>query len=111
MVNIAVLPPLTYLYGVNQSPRKITLQADRHIKVPKDKVAFLEFVRLVFDTGIVPCILEDKLEIRLRTSLDKIDRYFYKIILSIFRNMTGSIYLSSEYICTWEVSVLLELYY
>ena len=48
---------------------------DRHVKVPKDKVAVFEFVRLVFDTGI---ILEDKLEVRLRTSLHKIDRYFYE---------------------------------
>jgi hypothetical protein len=80
----------------------ITPQVDRHVKVPKDKVAFLEFVGLEFDTGIVPGsgILQDKLEIRLGMSLDKIDRYFYKTILSVFRNMVGSIYLSSEYICT-----------
>ena len=48
---------------------------DRHVKVPKDKVALFEFVGLVFDTGI---ILEDKLEVRLRTSLHKINRYFYE---------------------------------
>jgi hypothetical protein len=73
---------------------------DRHVKVPKDKVTFLEFVGLVFDTDVVLGILEDKLEIGLRTCLNKIDRYFYKTILSIVRNMVGSIYLSSEYICT-----------
>ena len=53
----------------------ITLQVDKHVKVPKDKVAFLECVRLVFDTGI---FLEDKLKVVLRTSLHKIDRYFYE---------------------------------
>ena len=57
-----------------------TQQGDRHVKVPKDKIAFLEFVGLVFGTGI---ILEDKLEVRLRTSLHKIDRYFYEIIVCI----------------------------
>ena len=55
-------------------------QVDRHVKVPQDKVAFLEFVRLVFDTGI---IFEDKLEARLWTSLHKIDRYFYETIVYI----------------------------
>ena len=53
---------------------------DRHVKVPQDKVAFLEFVRLVFDTGI---IFEDKLEVGLRTFLHKIDRYFYETIVYI----------------------------
>ena len=48
---------------------------DRHVEVPKDKFAFLELVGLVFDTGIM---LEDKLEVGLRMSLYKIDRYFYK---------------------------------
>ena len=52
-------------------------QVDRHVKVPKDKVAFLEFVGLVFDTGI---ILEDKLEVGLWTPLHKINRYFYETI-------------------------------
>ena len=55
----------------------ITLQVDRHVNAPKDKVAFLEFVGLVFDTSI---ILEDKLEVGLRTSLHKIYRYFYQTI-------------------------------
>ena len=50
---------------------------DRHVKVPKDKVALFEFVGLVFDTGII-LVLEDKLEVRLRTSLHKINRYFYE---------------------------------
>ena len=48
---------------------------DKHVKVPKDKVTLIEFVGLVFDTSI---ILEDKLEIGLRTSLHKINRYFYE---------------------------------
>ena len=55
----------------------ITLQVDRHVKVPKDEIAFLEFVGFVFDTGI---ILEDELKIGLRASLHKIDRYFYETI-------------------------------
>jgi hypothetical protein len=38
-----------------------------------NKVAFLEFVGLVFDTGVIP---EDELEDGLRAGLDKIDRYF-----------------------------------
>ena len=49
---------------------------DRHVRVPKDKVALLEFVGLVFETSI---ILEDKLEVGLRMSL-KMDRYFYETI-------------------------------
>ena len=57
--------------------RMITPQVDRHVKVPKDKVTFLEFIGLVFDTGI---LLEDKLEVGLRTSLHKVDRYFYETI-------------------------------
>ena len=51
---------------------------DRHVKVPYDKVAFLEFVGLVFDTDT---ILEDKLEVGLWTSLHKMDRYFYENIV------------------------------
>ena len=58
----------------------ITPQLDRHVKVPKDKVAFLECVGLVLDTGI---ILEDKLEVVLRASLHKMDRYFYETIVYI----------------------------
>ena len=46
-----------------------------HIEVPVKKVALLEFVGLVFDTGI---ILEDELEVRGPTPLDKMDRYFYE---------------------------------
>ena len=44
----------------------ITPQVDGHVKVPDDKVAFLEFVGLVFDTSI---ILEDKLEVGPRVGL------------------------------------------
>ena len=58
----------------------ITPQVDRHVKVPKDKVTFRERFGLVFDTVTV---LEDKLEVGLRTSLDKIDRYFYETILCL----------------------------
>ena len=50
---------------------------NRHVKVPKDKVAFLEAIGLVFDAGV---ILEDKLEVGLQTSLHKIDGYFYETI-------------------------------
>ena len=60
---------------MDQSPKTITEQVDRHVKVPMDKVAIFEFVGLVFDTGVV---LEDKLEVRLRTSLHKMNRYFYE---------------------------------
>ena len=55
----------------------ITPQVDGHVKVPDDKVAFLEFAGLVFGTSI---ILEDKLEVGLRTSLRKMNRYFYETI-------------------------------
>ena len=63
---------------MNQSTRTIALQVDRHVKVPDGKVAFLEFVGLVFDTDT---ILEDKLEVGLWTSLHKMDRYFYENIV------------------------------
>jgi len=43
------------------------------VDVPVNKVTFREFVRLVFDTGT---ILQNELEVRHGTSLDKIDRYF-----------------------------------
>ena len=56
----------------------ITPQVDRHVKVPDYKVAFLECVGLVLDTGI---ILEDKLKVVLRTSLHKMDRYLYEAIV------------------------------
>ena len=55
----------------------ITPQVDRHIKVPNDEFFFLEFIGLVFETGI---ILDDKPEVELGTSLYKIDRYFYETI-------------------------------
>ena len=57
-------------------------QVDRHVKVPKDKVTFLECVGLVLDTGIIH---EDKLNVVLRTSLHKMDRYFYKTIVSVMK--------------------------
>ena len=58
--------------------RMITPKVDRHVKVPKEMIAFLEFfeLRLMFDTSI---ILEDKLKVGLRTALHKMDRYFYKL--------------------------------
>ena len=53
-----------------------TPQVDRQVSVPKDKIAFLEFIGLAFGTGI---ILEDKLEVGLWRSPHKMDRYFYEI--------------------------------
>jgi hypothetical protein len=44
---------------------------------------FLELAGLLFVTNI---ILEDELEDGRRTSLDKMERYFYATILSVFRN-------------------------
>ena len=61
---------------------------NRHVKVPKDKVAFLEAIGLVFDAGT---ILKDKLEVGLRTSLDKIDRYFYETISYLLRDRNSYI--------------------
>ena len=48
---------------------------DRRVDVPMNNVAFLEFVGLVFDSSI---ILEDELEDVRRTSLGKINKYFYE---------------------------------
>ena len=48
-----------------------------------NEVALLEFMGLVFDTGI---ILEDKLEDGRRALLDKIDRYFYETISNVLGN-------------------------
>ena len=56
---------------------------DRRVEAPTNKVAFLEFVGLVFDAAIV---LQDELEDGCRTSLDKIDRYFYETISRMLRN-------------------------
>ena len=53
---------------------------DRHVKVPDDRLVFLEFLGLVFDASI---ILDDKLEVGLWTSLHKIDKYFYETIVYI----------------------------
>ena len=49
-----------------------------------NKVIFLEFMGLVFDTGGM--IFEDEFEDVWRTWLDKIDRYFYKISILSTRN-------------------------
>ena len=46
-------------------------KVDERVKVPMNKVAFLEFVRLVFDTVN---ILEDELDYGRWASLDKIDK-------------------------------------
>lgn len=67
----------------------MTPQMDRRVEVPTDKVAFFEFVGLEFDAGIV---LQDELKEGRRTSLDKIDRYFYETISRLLRN-NGSPYL------------------
>jgi hypothetical protein len=56
---------------------------DGRFDVPTNKVSFLKFVGLVFDTGIV---LEDELKNGCWTFLDEIDRYFYENILSILTN-------------------------
>ena len=71
-----------------------------------NKVALLEFMGLVFDTGM---ILEDELEDGRRTLLDKIDRDSYENMPTYKsaqkQGVTGcSIYLSSEYICSQERS-------
>ena len=69
-----------------------------------NKNVFLEFVGLVFDTGV---ILEDKLEVRRRTSLDKFNKYFYKNISSLLR-YNGRPYIPFKriYLCVREVSLL-----
>ena len=97
MVNETLVWVLTYLwYGINQSRRIGTPKIERHVEVQMNKVAMLEFVGLVFDTGI---ILEDELEDGRRASLDKIDKYFYETISSLFGNN------SRLYIITFQVSV------
>jgi hypothetical protein len=49
-----------------------------------NEAVFLEFFGLLFvDTSIV---LEDELEVGCRTSLDKMDGYFYANISSLLRN-------------------------
>jgi hypothetical protein len=48
-------------------------QVDKHVEIPIKKVAFLEFVELVFDVGIV---FEYELEGGRWTSIDKIDGNF-----------------------------------
>ena len=94
MVNLALLSSLTYLYEIDQSTRMITPKVDRHVKIPKDKITFLECVelQLVFDTSI---IFEDKLKvglrIKLRIALHKMDRYFYERILCLLWDRIGYI--------------------
>jgi hypothetical protein len=61
----------------------MTPQVDRPVEVPMNKIILLECVGFVSDTG---SILEDELEGGRRTSLDKIDNYFYEIITSLLRN-------------------------
>ena len=74
---------------------------DRHVEVPMHKVAWLEFIGLIFDTRIV-FASEDEIKVGLRTSLDEMDRYLYAIIMyQVYSDiMIGFVYLSSEYICT-----------
>ena len=91
MLNVALLSALTYLHEIDQSIRMITPQVDRHINGPYDKVAFLEIFGLVFDTGINGIILEDKLEVGLRTFLHKVDRYFYETISCLLWGRMGYI--------------------
>ena len=61
----------------------MTAQVDRRVNVPMNKVTFLEFIGLLFDTSM---ILEDELEVGPRASLDKIYKYFFKTLSSLFRN-------------------------
>ena len=63
--------------------RMMILQVNRRVEVPKNRVSFLEFVRLMFDTGIV---FEDELKDGRRTSL-KSNKYFYKTISRLLRMM------------------------
>jgi hypothetical protein len=56
---------------------------NERVEVPTNKIVSLEFAGLVFDTGV---ILEDKLKDGRRTSLDKIDRYFYRTISNLLGN-------------------------
>ena len=53
--------------------RMVTPQVDRHVEVPMNKVAFLEFVGLVLNTSFVP---EDEFQYGpygCRIFIDKID--------------------------------------
>ena len=65
-----------------------------HVDIPTNNNAFLEFVGLAFDTGIV---FEDELEVGCRTFLDhKVDKYFYVIVTKSCTIVGFAIYLSSE---------------
>ena len=57
---------------------------DIRVEFPMKGVVLLEFVGLVFDTGMM--IDEDELEDGDRASLDKIDRNFYVTISNLLRN-------------------------
>lgn len=60
-----------------------TLHVDRRVEGPINQIAFLEFLGLAFDTGM---ILEDEFKVGRRTSLNKIDKYFYRTMSSLLRN-------------------------
>jgi hypothetical protein len=106
MVNVALVRVLTYLYGMNQSLRTMTMQVYRRVDAPTNKVTFLGSVGPVFDASM---ILEDELELRRRVSLDKMDKYFYENISGLFR-YNGRSYIHSKWIYLYvrEVSLLLE---
>ena len=80
----------------------------KRVEVPLNKVVFREFwgpwlLLLLIDTSI---ILEDELEVECRTSLSKMDGYFYATILSVLRD-NGMCYIPFKwmYLCvcwsTW----------
>ena len=84
MVNVALVWVLTYLQGLIESLKMMTSESvHERVDVPNNRVTLLEFVGLVFDTNM---ILEDELKGGCRTALDKVDKYFYKIISSLLRN-------------------------
>ena len=84
MINATLVWVLTYLwYGIDQSLRMMTPQMDRQVKIPMNKVAFLESFGLVLATRIN---LEDEVEVEHRTSPDKINRYVYENISILLRN-------------------------
>ena len=56
---------------------------DGRVDVPMNKVVFLKLVGLVY-VGMI--LLQDELEDGRRTSLDKLDKYFYESILSLLAN-------------------------
>ena len=56
---------------------------DGRVDVPMNKVVFLKLIGLVY-VGMI--VLQDELEDGRRTSLDKLDKYFYESILSLLAN-------------------------